>query len=70
MVYALFFHFLDLAVHNAFILFSVNNEDKQITLKDFRLSVAIALIGTASPSPRGVKKDTKTSQYIQAKSVV
>lgn len=43
----IFFHFLDLAVHNAFILFTVSshNKGKTISLKDFRLAVATALIG-------------------------
>lgn len=54
----IFFHFLDLAVHNAFILFTANSEGKQISLKHFRLAVAIALIGSInqSKSPRGGQK--------------
>jgi len=54
----IFFYFLDLAVHNAFILFTVSshNKGKTISLKDFRLAVATALIGNTKPSPRGVKK--------------
>lgn len=57
----IFFHFLDLAVHNAFILFTVSskNKGKTISLKDFRLAVATALIGNTKPSPRGVKKPLK-----------
>lgn len=57
----IFFHFLDLAVHNAFIIFSSSNEGKQILLKDFRFAVATALIGTInqSKSPRGTKKSMK-----------
>lgn len=57
MVHAHFFHFLDLTDHNAFILFSASSEGKQMSLKHFRLAVAIALIGTVNQykSPRGPK---------------
>jgi hypothetical protein len=51
----IFFHFLDLAVHNAFILFN-SSGGKKISLKHFRLAVATALIGNKKPSSRGVKK--------------
>jgi hypothetical protein len=53
----IFFHFLDLAVHNAFILFtsSLRNRGEKISLKHFRLAVATALIGNTKPSPLGVE---------------
>lgn len=61
MVHAHLFHFLDLAIHNAFILFSTSNEGKQMSLKHFRLAVASALMGTVgqNKSPRGPKKLSK-----------
>jgi len=49
------------------LLFSVINEGKQITLKHFRPSVAIALIGTAIPSPREVKKTPKRNNAFKPK---
>jgi hypothetical protein len=57
----IFFHFLDLAVYNAFMLFtsSVHNRGKKISLKHFRLAMATALIGNSKPSLRRVKKIIK-----------
>lgn len=65
----IFFHFLDLAVHNAFILFSAKSEGKSISLKNFRLAVATALIGTfnQSKSPRGPKKQLKQNNTFKTK---
>ncbi|KAJ8930931.1 hypothetical protein NQ314_016230 [Rhamnusium bicolor] len=41
----IFWHFIDLTIVNAFILFRIQSEGKSITLKDFRTSVARGLIG-------------------------
>lgn len=58
-IWEFFFYFLDLVVHNSFILFSVLGEGKKVTLKHFYLVVASALIEITNQSPEDQKSNKK-----------
>ncbi|KAJ8929756.1 hypothetical protein NQ314_017527 [Rhamnusium bicolor] len=57
----IFWHFIDLTIVNAFILFRIQSEGKSITLKDFRTSVARGLIGILKRQKRGRKSEDLVS---------
>lgn len=47
----IFFHFLDVAVTNSYILYEQNKQEKRLTLKEFRLDVVAGLVGVPCISP-------------------
>nr|CAH7754792.1 unnamed protein product [Callosobruchus chinensis] len=49
----IFFHFLDVCIVNAFILFQLRSKSKSLSMKDFRLSVIAGLIGAYASGKRG-----------------
>lgn len=56
----LFWHFLDLTIVNAFIIFRDRTPDtRSMTLKDYRLAVAIGLIGADPSMPKKGKRSTE-----------
>jgi hypothetical protein len=55
----IFFHFLDVAVTNSYILFKLKCQGRNIPLKDFRLAVVAGLVGVPTTSPRGKQKSFK-----------
>lgn len=55
----IFFHFLDVAVTNSYILFKLKCQGRKIPLKDFRLAVVANLVGNPTTSPRGKQKSFK-----------
>lgn len=62
----IFFHFLDVSLVNAYILFSLDNDEnvKRLSLKEFRLHVALGLTNYLKQTTRGKKKRTnKTSTF-------
>ncbi|XP_008189097.2 piggyBac transposable element-derived protein 4-like, partial [Acyrthosiphon pisum] len=52
----IFFHFLDVSVVNAFILFRESSQGSTLNIKQFRLAVVAGLVGLPSTSPKGRKQ--------------
>lgn len=48
-----FFHFLDVAITNSFILFKIKSQGKLMSLKEFILALVAGLVGIPHTSPRG-----------------
>ena len=61
----LFWHFLDLSVVNAFIIFRDRGPTKSLNLKEFRLAVVAGLVGAAPCTPKIGRKssDTPPNRY-------
>ena len=61
----IFWHFCDVTVTNAYILYSIRSEGAKLSLKNFRLAVVDGLVGATLPSPRGRKTLPKPVSYFK-----
>lgn len=51
----IFFHFVDVAVCNSFILFKQENQGAKMVLKEYRLAIVAGLVGLPTQEKRGRK---------------
>lgn len=59
----IFFHFVDIAVCNSFVLFRRENQSVQIMLTDYRLPIEAGLIELPNQKTKG-KNITNSHQYV------
>lgn len=58
------FYFVDLSLVNAFILFKKNNDSEaQLTLKEFRLAVALGLVGAEQSTVKKGRPSTEMNHF-------
>eukprot|EP00102_Acyrthosiphon_pisum_P020738 XP_016657948.1 PREDICTED: piggyBac transposable element-derived protein 4-like [Acyrthosiphon pisum] len=63
----IFFHFLDVSVVNAFILFRESSQGSTLNIKQFRLAVVAGLVGLPSTSSKGRKQLPKKINLFKPK---
>ena len=61
----IFWHFVDVTITNAFIMYALRSEGAHFSLKTFRLAVVDGLIGASMPSPKGRKMTPKQISHFK-----